>query len=133
MTRRPPRSTLTDTLCPYTTLVRSPVWRLSHQYTAHLAQVLQNLLPTCRNPPYSDIETKRYAFQCHMSSSKRTSFRPSYKRDRSKSMEQHGQEGHGKPDLRHFPVQAMAWKLKPRRWSQAQRSRSEEKTSEPQS
>src|SRR3546814_14363465 len=83
---------------------------------------LQNLLPTCRNPPYSDIETKRYAFQCHMSSSKRTSFRPSYKRDRSKSMEQHGQEGQGKPDLRHFPVQAMAWKWKPKRWSHAKRS-----------
>src|SRR3546814_20952557 len=81
---------------------------------------LQNLLPTCRNPPYSDIETKRYAFQCHMSSSKRTSFRPSYKRDRSKSMDQHGQEGHGKQDPRHFHVQEMAGKLKQKDWTQAQ-------------
>src|SRR3546814_3555438 len=39
MIRRPPRSTRTDTLFPYTTLFRSPVWRLSlsHPLSRHWA------------------------------------------------------------------------------------------------
>src|SRR3546814_2923203 len=37
MIRRPPRSTRTDTLFPYTTLFRSPLWR--DRILAHLSDV----------------------------------------------------------------------------------------------
>src|SRR3546814_1884435 len=42
MIRRPPRSTRTDTLCPYTTLFRSPVGRNRHQRRGARMIVLAN-------------------------------------------------------------------------------------------
>src|SRR3546814_4383010 len=50
MIRRPPRSTRTDTLFPYTTLFRSHLHRLRHTFGTHLAmngtppRVIQELM-----------------------------------------------------------------------------------------
>src|SRR3546814_8694799 len=52
MIRRPPRSTRTDTLCPYTTLFRSGVVAPVDDYPAELLKSLKEVAPpACKGDP----------------------------------------------------------------------------------
>src|SRR3546814_10529851 len=60
MIRRPPRSTLTDTLFPYTTLFRSPTWRdrpgaRLHPARQHARRIIcgHPRIPRCATDPAS--------------------------------------------------------------------------------
>src|SRR3546814_14730213 len=49
MIRRPPRSTRTDTLFPYTTLFRSPKWRAKVIANFMFCTGIENSIPTINN------------------------------------------------------------------------------------
>src|SRR3546814_1569603 len=55
MIRRPPRSTRTDTLFPYTTLFRSPTRRAALQERARLGVVRGPRQSPCRRPGEGDL------------------------------------------------------------------------------
>src|SRR3546814_2385783 len=62
MIRRPPRSTRTDTLFPYTTLFRSPAFRLLFSYTLPPG-------PGHLQGKSSYVDKKRFAWRCATSGS----------------------------------------------------------------
>src|SRR3546814_14564024 len=55
MRRRPPRSTRTDTLFPYTTLFRSPYFRLRDQRDGGMIRVAERALPLEHGSNFRDI------------------------------------------------------------------------------
>src|SRR3546814_4197071 len=59
MIRRPPRSTRTDTLFPYTTLFRSPSLSVEDQCVQQAVQVLSRLCPPLRGKPRRLVDDDR--------------------------------------------------------------------------
>src|SRR3546814_14088802 len=57
MIRRPPRSTRTDTLFPYTTLFRSPSWR---QYRPELCHRQRHRRPLCRRAGGGSVRSEEH-------------------------------------------------------------------------
>src|SRR3546814_10380377 len=72
MIRRPPRSTRTDTLFPYTTLFRSPFWALTGNggYTRAASNVLQ-ARPCLRNGDLKNAPVEYFRKQVRLGGCRR--------------------------------------------------------------